>query len=71
MTGAAVGFGKGHSGRRRAVLGPGRQCEEPEIPPPEMHSPGHTTSSHELGLGGGGEGKSTMALKASSVLPAS
>lgn len=71
MTGAAVGFGKGRSGQRRAVPGPRRQREEPEIPPPEMHSPGHATSSHKLGLGRGGEGKSTVALKASSVLPTS
>ena len=47
------------------------QREELEIPPPEMHSPGHTTSSYKLGLGEGSEGKSTVALKASLVLSAS
>ena len=45
--------------------------EEPETPPPGMHSPGHTTSSYKLGLGEGGESKSTVALKASLVLSAS
>ena len=71
VTGDAGGFGKGHSGWHRAVPGTGMQREELEIPPPEMHSPGHTTSSYKLGLGEGSEGKSTVALKASLVLSAS